>query len=171
VPDEAVVRAGLEVGLVLDRAKLRDLGRELRRAEALSVAVRALARGDLSRSRLEGLLERGRVRPAAARQALETLEQMGLMDDGRAAETRAVALADRGWGDAAIAAKLEGEGFAGEAVRAALAGVVPESERAARVAATERDLRRAYGVLARRGFREETIEEALGSSTADLPKE
>lgn len=156
---------------MLDRMKLRGLAREVRRAEALSIAVRALARTDLSRARLEGRLERGRVRPPAAREALETLEQLGLVDDARAAEARAVALAGRGWGDAAISAKLEEEGFAGEAVPAALAGLVPEPERAARVAAAERDLRRAYGVLARRGFREETIEQALGSWTVDLPKE
>jgi SOS response regulatory protein OraA/RecX len=147
---------------VLDRVKLRGLARELRRTEALSVAVRALARSDLSRSRLEDRLERGRVRPTAARQALETLERLGVVDDGRAAETRARALARLGWGDAAIAAKLEAAGFAREAVTAALGSIVPESERAARVAATAPDLRRAYGLLARRGFMEETIEEALG---------
>lgn len=163
MPDEVVVEAGLVVGLALDRPRLRDLGRQLRRAEALSLAGRALARRDMSRSRLEARLGRARVSPIAGREALDTLARLGLVDDGRVARRRALELAERGWGDAAIALKLEGEGFAPEAVEGALAETPPEAERAALVAAAEPDARRAYRLLSRRGFGEDAIEAAIGS--------
>jgi len=56
VPADAAVRAGLAVGRPLDRAAARTLARELRRAAALGVAVRALRHRDLSRRRLEARL-------------------------------------------------------------------------------------------------------------------
>ncbi|MGZ4354554.1 MAG: hypothetical protein ACXVZ4_13515, partial [Gaiellaceae bacterium] len=53
VPADAVVRAGLRVGGRLDRETARTLGRELRRAQALGVAVQALRYRDHSRRSLE----------------------------------------------------------------------------------------------------------------------
>src|SRR4051794_19625280 len=41
---EVAARSGLELGLELDRTRLRTLRRELRRAEALDAGARALAR-------------------------------------------------------------------------------------------------------------------------------
>jgi SOS response regulatory protein OraA/RecX len=120
----------LSVGRLLDREAARTLARELRRAEALGVAVRALRHRDLSRSRLEARLrERGSGEEARAA-ALETLERAGLVDDGRVAAGRAESLAGRGFGDAAIRASLEAEGLSAEHVEAALAGLAPEAERA-----------------------------------------
>src|SRR5439155_24276402 len=107
VPADAAVRAGLSVGRALDRDTARSLGRELRRAEALGVAVRALRYRDLSRRRLEERLERRGARGDARAEALETLERAGLVDDRRVAAARACALAERGYGDAAIRFALE----------------------------------------------------------------
>ncbi|HXV56252.1 MAG TPA: hypothetical protein VD704_00155, partial [Gaiellaceae bacterium] len=60
VPDEVVLRCGLAPGVELDRPLLRALRRELLRAEALGLAVRTLARHDVSSGRLrERLLARG----------------------------------------------------------------------------------------------------------------
>ena len=53
VPLEAAVCAGLSVGIELDRSALRTLRRELRRLEALSVAVGALRYRDHSKASLE----------------------------------------------------------------------------------------------------------------------
>jgi len=113
VPDAVVVRCGLRADLELDRPLLRRLRRELREAEALTVAGRSLRRRDLSTRRLAERLEKAGVAPAAERSALQALTDARVLDDARLAEARASSLAERGWGDAAIAARLEAEGIAG----------------------------------------------------------
>jgi SOS response regulatory protein OraA/RecX len=124
LPADAVVRTGLLVGRALDRATARTLARELRRTDALTRAARALRHRDLSRRAL------GERLPAPAREdALRTLERSGYLDDDRAAAARASSLSGRGWGDEAIRFRLEQEGFEGDALQAALAGLEPESER------------------------------------------
>jgi len=146
LPVDAVVRSGLLVGRTLDRPTARTLARELRRADALRVATRALRHRDLSRQALAERL------PAAAREeALDALERSGYLDDARAAAGRAAVLAARGWGDEAIRFRLEQEGFAGEALENALAPLEPEPERARRLRATGRTER----WLAARGFASE----------------
>jgi regulatory protein len=162
VPDDVVVRAGLAAGMELDRPALRTLRRELRRAEALATAGRALARRDLSRAQVEERLERRAVPPAARSEAVEILERLGLVDDTRSARARAAGLAGRGWGDAAIAARLEEEGFESGAAAEALAGLEPERVRAAAVTGSHRDRRKAASALARRGFGEDAIEACVG---------
>jgi SOS response regulatory protein OraA/RecX len=163
VPDDVVVRCGLRAGLALDRPRARELGRELRRARALGTAARALRARPLSERRLREHL-RSRGAPAAAEEAaLVTLADAGLVDDTRLAEGRAVSLAERGWGDAAIAARLEGEGIPVDAVQAAVTALEPERERAARVATTITDPCKAWALLARRGFDQDSIEGAVGA--------
>ncbi len=167
VPDEVVLRCGLAPGVELDRPLLRALRRELLRAEALGLAVRTVARRDVSSGRLrERLLARG-VRRQAADGALATLTNAGVVDDTRAAESRARSLADRGWGNAAVAARLAGEGFRSADVQAAVETLRPERERAEAVAARVADPRRAWTLLARRGFGEETVEDVVGLLDAD----
>lgn len=167
VPDEVVLRCGLRVGIELERPLLREIRRELRRADALAVAARALARRDLSRGRLaERLRARGVARETEER-AVAALEDAGLVDDRRLARTRAAALADRGWGDAAIEERLGREAIAADLVRAALDELPPESERAMRLTASAGDQRKAWALLMRRGFAVETIEEAVGMLDAD----
>jgi SOS response regulatory protein OraA/RecX len=61
-----------------------------------------------------------------------------------------------------VAERLTGEGFGSEDVRAALAALVPEQERARPLAARTEDRRRAWQLLARRGFAAETIEDVVG---------
>ncbi len=143
LPTDAVVRVGLRVGRMLDRETARALARERRTSEALARAARVLRHRDLSRRALSERL------PAAAREAaLETLERSGLVDDARAAAGRAASLAGRGWGDEAIRFRLEREGFDGEPLGAALAGLDPEWERAAALRARGKSER----WLAGRGF-------------------
>lgn len=143
LPVDAVVRSGLLAGRALDRETARTLARELRRGRALRAGVRALRYRDLSRRALAERL------PASAREeALDALERSGYLDDARAAAGRAAALAARGWGDEAIRVRLEGEGFAGDALAAAVAGLEPEHERSRRLLAQGRNER----WLAARGF-------------------
>ena len=161
VPDEVVVACGLACGLELDRPLLRRLRGELRRAEALSRAGRALARGDLSAKRLDERLERAGVHPAIAEATVERLSRGGLVDDARLARRRAASLAES-WGDEAIAARLRRDGIAERDVREALDALPPERERAQALARGEHDARRAARLLARRGFGFDAIEEAVG---------
>ncbi|MDE3191670.1 MAG: RecX family transcriptional regulator [Acidobacteriota bacterium] len=125
LPADAVVRSGLLVGRALDRESARALARELRRAAALGVAARALRHRDMSRRALAA-----RIASPAREEALGALERSGILDDARAAASRATALAGRGFGDEAIRYRLEHEGFAGEPLEAALAALEPEHERA-----------------------------------------
>lgn len=161
VPADAVVRAGLFVGRALDRDAARALGRELRRSQALTDAVRVLRHRDVSRRRLDERLERRGARKRARQDALEALDRAGLVDDARVASGRAGALAERGYGDAAIRFALEGEGLDAALVEEALAGLDPERERAERLLAGGRDPKTVRR-LAAKGFDAETLGDIVG---------
>jgi regulatory protein len=159
LPVDVVVRAGISEGRALDRPALRELRRELRRAEALHVAGRALRRRDLSRRRLAERLERA-VPPTVVAESLATLEQAGLVDDERVARIRAESLAGRGYGDEAIRHRLRAEGLPDEAV----GELRPETERAGPLIARRGTGPRTARYLAGRGFGEEAVEAALGAA-------
>lgn len=161
VPDDVVVRCGLAAGTELDRPRLRELRRELLRAEALGRAARALSRRDLSRRRLAERLRARGTAESTAESVVETLAASGLVDDRRLAQLRARALAERGWGDAAVEARLAQEGVDAEIAQAALAELPPERERAEQVVAAVADPRKAWNLLSRRGFALETVESAV----------
>ena len=167
VPSDAVVRAGLRVGGRLDRETARTLGRELRRAKALGVAVQALRYRDHSRRSLEQRLARRHVRPDASNAALEALERSGLVDDARVASARAEALADRGYGDAAIRFDLERQGLEGRVVDEAVAALVPEPQRARRLVARRGADPKTARWLAGRGFDAASVEDAIGPFAED----
>jgi SOS response regulatory protein OraA/RecX len=169
LPTDVVVRAGLVSGRVLDREALRLLRRELRRAEALGIAARALRNRDLSERRLAERLDRAGVPPAAREESLETLARAGLIDDGRFSLNRAEALARRGFGDAAIRHDLAAHGVSGDVAEAALLELDPEGERARGIID-----RRGLGpgtarYLAGKGFGEEAVEAALAAGFATDP--
>lgn len=164
LPVDAVVRAELMVGRTLDRESARTLGRELRRSGALERATRALAAHDRSRRALDERLAAAGVPAEPRREALETLERAGLVDDARLAAGRAAVLAERGHGDAAIRFDLERQGVPHELVAEALAALEPERERASRLAEQRgRGLKTARW-LAGRGFEPETVEEVAGEA-------
>jgi SOS response regulatory protein OraA/RecX len=164
LPVDVVVRAGISAGRSLDRPALRLLRRELRRAEALHVAGRALRHRDLSRRLLAERLERAAVSPAAAAESLEALERAGLVDDGRVACSRARSLAERGYGDQAIRHRLLAEGLEEALVAPALARLEPEAARAAPLIERRGRGPRTARYLAGRGFGEEAVEAALGAA-------
>src|SRR5438105_548217 len=133
IPVEVAARAGVWLDAELDRPRLRTLARELRRARALSEATSALRRRDYSSRAIDERLARIRLAPAQRREALETLERIGYLDDERFSFSRAESLADRGAGDAAIRADLERHRVGDELVERALAALEPESRRAERI--------------------------------------
>ncbi|HEY3105693.1 MAG TPA: RecX family transcriptional regulator [Gaiellaceae bacterium] len=161
MPDQVVLRCGLAAGTTLDRPLLRELRRELRAAEALATASRALAHRDMSRRRLAARLQRAGVAPAPRLGAISALTAAGALDDERLARHRAAVLAERGWGNAAIAVRLESEGVDQAEARAAIDALPPERERAAE-AVSGLDTKQAWTQLARRGFDPDTIEAVLG---------
>jgi SOS response regulatory protein OraA/RecX len=162
VPADAVVRTGLVVGRALDRETARALGRELRRSEALGVALRALRHRDHSRSSLAARLAERGTRAATLEDAIETLERAGLVDDGRVGAARAGELARKGFGDAAIRFALEREGLAAEVVSEALATVEPEPERARALLDGRGRTPKTVRWLAAKGFDASTLEDLGG---------
>lgn len=164
LPVDAAVRAELRVGVELDRPRLRLVRRELRRAEALAWAVRALRRRDLSVRGLDRRLEQAGLRRDERRAALATLERAGLLDDERFALARAESLAERGYGDEAIRWLLEQDGVEPELADRAVDALPAERERARTVAARRGAGRATAAFLARRGFAEDTIQDTVESA-------
>jgi SOS response regulatory protein OraA/RecX len=167
IPVEALLAAGLHVGLELDRHRLRLLRRELRSRDAQAKAARLLARRDLSERGLREELERRKVPPSARREIVSRLVEAGVVDDARLAHRRAELLAARGSGDALIRADLEARGVEAELVDAAVEALPPESTRAGKVVATRGASPQTARFLARRGFGEDAVETALAGVVAD----
>jgi SOS response regulatory protein OraA/RecX len=161
---EVAARSGLEVGLELDRPRLRILRRELRRGAALAAGVRALARRDRSEEGLRAALERRGVDEREREETVATLRSHGALDDNRFAHARAAALAERGLGDGAIAYRLDRDGIDQEQSEAALAALEPERDRAARVVERRGKGARTARWLAARGFAPDSIEAAIAPS-------
>jgi SOS response regulatory protein OraA/RecX len=169
LPVDVVARAGLVEGRPLDRPALRRLRQELRRAEALIVAGRALRRQDLSERGITERLARASVAPAAVEESLAVLARAGLVDDARFARTRAAGLAERGYGDAAIRHDLERQGVAREPIQQALESIEAEAERARRLVERRGPGARTARYLAGKGFGEQAVEAAAGADFASDP--
>jgi regulatory protein len=167
LPVEVVARVQLATGEELDRPRLRELARELRRTRAVSSALRAVSRRDLSSQRLRERLQHRGIPPTEREEALGALQRAGFVDDARYASRRAASLADRGHGDAAIRWRLEGEGVPPDLVAAALSELEPERQRARRVVEARGPGIRTARELARRGFGEDAVESAFGGVIAD----
>ena len=169
LPVDVVVRSGLAEGRALDRPALRLLRHELRRAEALAVAGRALRRRDLSERGIAERLARASVAPAAVEESLAVLSRAGLLDDARFARTRAGSLAERGYGDAAIRHDLGRQGVATEVIQQALESLEAEGERARRVVERRGPGPSTARYLASKGFGEDALEAAAEADFAPDP--
>jgi len=167
LPAEPVLRAGVGVGRELDRATARTLRRELRRAEALAVAGRSLRAHDVSARGLAAQLERAAVAPAARAEALAALTSAGLLDDDRFVRRRAAVLAERGYGNAAIAADLERQGVSAELVGQAIGELEPEAGRARAIVRHRGSGPRTARFLTGKGFEDDAVEAALRPGEGD----
>ena len=158
VPAEAVHRAGLAVGIPLDRSRARTVGRELRRHEALELAA-PLTR--TSRSHDHGARAAAVAAgcpPADRDRTLAVLDRAGLVDDARFAAARAAQLAERGSGDLLIADDLERRGVAADVLADVLEALEPEADRAARIVAARGASVRTLRMLGAKGFSEAALE-------------
>jgi SOS response regulatory protein OraA/RecX len=167
LPAEVVLKAGLTVGTVLDRQRVRRVRTELRRCEARAVAWRSLRYRDHSRKSLAERLDRANLDHAARVEVLETLERIGVIDDARTALARATTLVDRDAGDLLIRDDLERRGFDSEIVGRVLATLTHESERAAQVVARDGAAVGTYRRLASRGFTAETLEGLIADASGE----
>jgi SOS response regulatory protein OraA/RecX len=163
IPLNAAARAGLSLGKRLERGDLRLLGRELRRAEALTKATRMLARRPLPRALLEERLAQRGVAPDARYEAVEALEQAHYLNDRSYALGRAESLAERGYGDTAVRHILEQERVATELIEEAVTSLEPERDRALALLTHARERERTLRRLVARGFSAETIEDLVES--------
>lgn len=157
LPAAVVVRAELRVGRRLDRESARLLARELRRANALARATRALASRDRSRGELVARLEAAGISETARDDALSSLEAAGLVDDTRVAESRARDLARRGYGDAAIRSDLRLRRISSDTATAAIEALEPEAERVLRALEGKERTPAMFRRLASRGFSRDTL--------------
>jgi SOS response regulatory protein OraA/RecX len=169
VPADVVLQTRLRVGSTLDRATLRAVRRELRRSEALTVATRVLSAADQSTRVLDERLSRRGVAPQVRAEAVSILERSGLLDDRRAAVSRAQALAERGYGDGAIRADLERRGFDSDPADEAVGELVPETERAKAIVRRWGLSLRTARALTAKGFSPETVEVVCGAAFANDP--
>jgi len=158
LPAAVVVRAELRVGRRLDRESARLLARELRRANALERATRALSSRDRSRGELEARLDEAGVSGTAREEALSSLEALGLVDDPRVAESRARDMARRGYGDGAIRSDLRLRRIHSETISAAIESLEPESERALGIVEGKERTPALLRRLASRGFSRDSLE-------------
>jgi regulatory protein len=129
-------------------------------ADPIEIAARALQHRDRSRRQLDERLARAGVDDAGRAEALETLERVGYVDDGRYALARAESLAERGYGDDGIRHLLEQDGIEPEAAAAALAALPPEQARAAVLVARLGPGPKTAAHLGRKGFGDDAIEAA-----------
>lgn len=146
---------------------------------AMRQAMDRLARREWSRAGLRDALIRAGIDEDDAAAAVDVCVTRGWLDERTAAARRAERLVRRGGADPAwVAAQLEGQGVAGDVAREvaadavpdALAAAIAEAESARRPGADpERERRRIAGRLARRGFEEDVVHEAL--RRAGLPSE
>jgi SOS response regulatory protein OraA/RecX len=98
---------------------------------------------------------------------LDRLAGAGYLDDERVVRDRAVRLADRGYGDAAIRLDLERRGAAPELTEQTIAALEPERSRAERLVEKHGGGVRTARTLARKGFSEASVERALAAVAQD----
>ena len=126
---------------------------------ALEAAAAALARRDRAAADLVAHLVRKGFAADEAETAVRRLHESGYVDDGRYVARRAELLAERGYGDEAIRARLGQDGVEDDAIAAALDALPPERDRALAAlpaVPTAAALRR----LAAKGFTAEALEAA-----------
>jgi regulatory protein len=134
--------------------------------DPIEIATRALTYRDRSRHEVDDRLARAGVDADDRLEALDTLERVGYIDDARFAAARAGALASRGYGDEWIRADLARHRVSAETAVAAIAALVPETERAAALVQRLGRTRKTGAQLARKGFGEESLEAALDIDVA-----
>jgi regulatory protein len=134
--------------------------------DPIEVAVRSLRSHDRSRAEIDERLAKAGIGELERPEALERLERLGYVDDGRFAASRAAALAGRGHGDAAIRFDLRGRGLVEDVIETALAELAPEVERAVQLAEQLGRTPKTAARLRRKGFGADALEAAFPEGIA-----
>jgi len=167
LPATAVVAARLIVGTELDRERACELARARRRAEALDLATRALARRDRSVVELADYLARRGIGRPERTQTIDRLTDAGYVDDLGFAYRRADSLSGRGYGDEAVRFELERRGIRPDLIDLALSSLQDERERAAEILRAAPTPFAGVRRLATKGFSADTIEAAVADARLD----
>jgi regulatory protein len=166
---------GLAGGDPVDAETLEKLGSAAAEWRAERTLLRLLARRPRSQAEIERRLTGWDVPAEAAQRLLRRLADAGLVDDDRMAQDLSDSLRRRGHGSLRAAHDLERFGVADGPVSAAVQHHGAADTEIAREVLLTRfgespydppTLRRAAGLLARRGFDEHTIEQVLGYDDA-----
>jgi regulatory protein len=136
---------------------------------AMRIALRALGRRDHSRKGLLELLEKRDVPPDDAEAVVATLLAQGFLNEERGAAYVVDEARRRGYGKLQVVVLLTDRGYEAEVVEAALRDWTSEAEADAAAEALRhsfpardpKERRRALALLARRGFEEETAQDAV----------
>jgi SOS response regulatory protein OraA/RecX len=131
------------------------------RKTALDAAAQALVRRDRSEAGVLEALRRKGVAEEEAVEAVETLRRLGAVDDERFAEAGAASLAERGYGNAAIAFRLEREGVSRELAEGVVSALEPETERARQLMARRGATAKTARWLTSRGFAPDSVQAAI----------
>jgi regulatory protein len=134
---------------------------------ALDAALRALRHRDRSTTELRGRLAEQGFESEERDEAIETLLRTGLADDGRYAESRARALAERGAGDARIRHELGRAGIAAELVEDALGSLDAEADRARNVVVRRGAGPKTARYLRGKGFSEDVVAGVVADGRED----
>jgi SOS response regulatory protein OraA/RecX len=129
--------------------------------------LHALRYRDHTTASLEQRLTDRGTTPALGQETVDALRRAGLVDDRRFAVGRAALLASRGAGDLLIAHDLECHGVPTDAARTAIAGLEPESVRAASIMETKGRSPRTARLLAAKGFSEAALEPLVADLAAE----
>ena len=149
-------------------------------AVARAICLRLLTQRARSRAELATALARRGVPDDAATAVLDRFVEVGLIDDAALAETLAGAQhRERGLAGRAVAVKLRQRGLPEESVRAAVAGIDRDTERARAQELVQRrrralsglppevQARRLIGLLARKGYPAGLAHEVVRSALAE----
>lgn len=182
----ATIKAmGLEVGAAWTEELAEQVAAAAEQDQAIDTAERALARKPHSRRELIELLLQHGFAPELAEAAAEDLARRGHLADRTLAEGLARAQAAKGpRSRAAIEEKLRRRGLDEPLVRRAVEEATGGQSDAQRALALARErvgklaasldrnaiARRVYGLLARRGFNEETARDAVERALAEHPE-
>ena len=125
------------------------------------MALRALRHRDRTTDEIERLLESKGIGQNERQEVIETLVRTSLVDDARFAESRALALAERGAGNELIRHDLDRAGVDASTAAEAIAVLADETERASQIVARRGVSPKTARYLAGKGFSEDVIRNAV----------
>lgn len=169
----------LKTGDEITGDELERLRREDERVRGEQIALRYLSYAERTEQEVRNRLRRDRIGAREIDQILEKLVRLGLIDDRAFAEQYALDRAEhRKWGRRRITEELRAKGVSRELIREAVSQIAEEDERDAidelldtkyrqRDFSDEREFRRVYAALLRRGFSSEEILRRLKKRRAE----